>query len=74
MFYYVLYCVLRSERYFYLHILEEFLDFSCFFSAVCRNRLFCFSVMLIDVCILFLWRGVFYDFIYIIVTVMLCFL
>jgi hypothetical protein len=39
----------------FFYILEQFCDFSCFFSAACKSRPFCFSVLWTDVCILFLW-------------------
>jgi hypothetical protein len=37
MFYYVLHCVLRSECYFYLHIHEQFRNFSYFLSALFKS-------------------------------------
>jgi hypothetical protein len=35
----VSYCVPSSKCYFYLRVLEQFYDFSCFFSVVCESSI-----------------------------------
>jgi hypothetical protein len=71
-FYYVLYCVLCSECYFYFCFFKDFCNSPCFFTSLCKGSPFCFSVLYIGVYILFIQDRAFPDLVFITFVVMHC--